>query len=124
LQQRPLKLFMDEWRTPLDLPTAAAALVALALSNQSGLFHIGGPERLSRWEMGQEVSRFLGCDTASIVAAKQADAPAPEPRPRDVSLNSAKWRAAFPEQPCPTIREALQQMGDAGLYGPHAAGQI
>jgi dTDP-4-dehydrorhamnose reductase len=113
LEWRPIKLFVDEWRTPLDLPTAAAALVALALSDHTGLFHVGGPQRLARWEMGQEVAAFLGRDGASIVAAKQADAPAPEPRPRDVSLDSSKWRAAFPGQPWPTMREALQKLAAA-----------
>jgi dTDP-4-dehydrorhamnose reductase len=109
---RPLNLFVDEWRTPLDLPTAASALVQLLLSDRTGLFHIGGPQRLSRWEMGQEVATLLGKGGASFVAAKQADASAPEPRPRDVSLDSSKWRAGFPELSLPTMREALRRMAD------------
>jgi dTDP-4-dehydrorhamnose reductase len=116
VSNRPMKLFVDEWRTPLDLPTAASALVALALSERAGLFHVGGPERLSRWEMGRELAAFLGAASDAIVASKQAEVATDEPRPRDVSFDSSKWRAAFPEQPWPTMREALRQMCDAGLF--------
>src|SRR5262249_26754590 len=49
----PVTLFDDEWRTPLDLATAARALWAVARSDFSGILHLGGPQRLSRWEMGQ-----------------------------------------------------------------------
>jgi dTDP-4-dehydrorhamnose reductase len=114
--RRPVKLFIDEWRTPLDLPTAAAALVTLALSDRAGLFHIGGPQRLSRWQMGQEIAVFLGAGGAMITAARQADVPTPEPRPCDVSLDCSKWRAAFPNEQWPTMREALPQMNAAGLF--------
>jgi dTDP-4-dehydrorhamnose reductase len=119
--RRPMNLFVDEWRTPLDLQTAAGALVELALSDRAGLFHIGGPQRLSRWEMGCELAAVLGANGDAIVAGRQADLATAEPRPRDVSLDSSKWRAAFPAQPWPTIRDALRQMRDAGLFShlPH-----
>jgi dTDP-4-dehydrorhamnose reductase len=119
--RRPVNLFVDEWRTPLDLPTAAAALAALGLSDQTGLYHVGGRERLSRWEMGRQAATFLGIGTGAIVAAKQGDFGAPEPRPRDVSLDSSKWRAAFPQQPWPRFLEALQGMNEAGLFA-HISG--
>jgi dTDP-4-dehydrorhamnose reductase len=51
-QRRPRTLFSDELRTPLSLPTAARGLVALAESDQLGVLHLGGPERMSRLEMG------------------------------------------------------------------------
>jgi dTDP-4-dehydrorhamnose reductase len=105
-----IQLFTDEWRTPLALPTAASALVALALSPETGLFHIGGPERMSRFEMGQTLAAALGVDPAALLAVSQRDAPAPEPRPRDVSLNSSKWRTAFPDHAWPRMTEVLTTM--------------
>ncbi len=47
-QGQPLKLFVDEWRTPLALADAARALLAIARSDVRGVLHVGGPERLSR----------------------------------------------------------------------------
>jgi dTDP-4-dehydrorhamnose reductase len=114
---RPVTLFADEWRTPLHLATAARALVALARADFSGVLHVGGPERLSRLEMGRRLARFLGADPGVIVPALRADAPAPEPRPRDVSLGSSLWRRLFPALPWPGWEEALR--GEAG-EGPAA----
>jgi dTDP-4-dehydrorhamnose reductase len=107
---RPVTLFEDEWRTPLGLATAARALVALAAADCTGIVHLGGPERLSRLEMGQGLAAFLGADPAAIVPARREQAGAGEPRPRDTSLNSARWRELFPRQPWPTLPEALREM--------------
>jgi dTDP-4-dehydrorhamnose reductase len=107
---RSVTLFRDEWRTPLDLATAARALLTLALSEQSGVFHLGGPERLSRLEMGQRLADFLGITHPILTAVDRSQAPAPEPRPRDVSLDSSRWHAHFPQHPWPTWEEALRQL--------------
>lgn len=107
---RPFPLFEDEWRTPLDLLTAARALLALAGSDYRGLLHLGGPERLSRLEMGRLLAAHLGCDPALITPARRDDLKAPEPRPRDVSLDSSCWRGLFPNQPWPSAAEALRQI--------------
>ncbi len=108
---RPATLFADEWRTPLDLATAAHALVELARSDVQGIVHIGGPERLSRLEMGQRLARCLGVTCSGIVAVRRDEVPASEPRPRDVSLDSSRWRGLFPHLPWPTWEEALAHMG-------------
>ena len=55
-QGQPLTLFWDEWRTPLDLASAASGLLALLRSSNTGVLHLGGPERLSRLEMGQRLA--------------------------------------------------------------------
>jgi dTDP-4-dehydrorhamnose reductase len=107
---RPVTLFADEWRTPLDLGTAARALIALVRSDFTGLLHVGGPERLSRLEMGRCLARSLGVSGANIVACRRADAPAAEPRPRDVSLDSSRWRGLFPGEPWPTWEEVLRAL--------------
>lgn len=104
---KAIQLFEDEWRSPLDLHSAAAGLLALAESDFTGLLHCGGPERLSRLEMGQRLARQLNLDPAAIAPTRRDTHPAPEPRPRDVSLNSTRWRRLFPQQPRPTYEEAL-----------------
>jgi dTDP-4-dehydrorhamnose reductase len=109
-EDRALRLFHDEWRTPLNLTSAAQALLALTSSEFCGVLHVGGPGRLSRWEMGQLLAQFLGKEAKSLVAVSRADIPAAEPRPRDTSLDSSSWRAHFPSLPWPGWDEALQQM--------------
>jgi dTDP-4-dehydrorhamnose reductase len=109
-QSRPVTLFEDEWRSPLSLATASRALVALAASDFTGTLHVGGPERLSRLEMGRRLAAYLGADPSVIVVSRRDQAPATEPRPRDTSLNSARWRGLFPDQPWPAWEEALREM--------------
>jgi dTDP-4-dehydrorhamnose reductase len=109
-QRRLCTLFADEWRTPLSLPAAARALVALAEADCTGVLHLGGPERMSRLEIGQRLAASLGADPFVIVAANREEVPAPEPRPRDTSLDSSRWRGLFPHLPWPTWDEALREM--------------
>jgi dTDP-4-dehydrorhamnose reductase len=93
---RPMRLFADEWRTPLALETAAEALVCIAQSDYKGLLHLGGPERMSRHEMGTRLARHLGCSEARLLEVTRDSVEAPEPRPRDTSLDSTLWRQVFP----------------------------
>jgi dTDP-4-dehydrorhamnose reductase len=109
-EQRPVTLFADEWRTPLGYATAAKALVELLSADVTGVLHVGGPERLSRLEMGQRLAAFLGADASVIRARRRADVPLTEPRPCDVSLDSSRWRQRFPGLPWPTWDEALREM--------------
>jgi dTDP-4-dehydrorhamnose reductase len=107
---QPITLFDDEWRTPIDLETAAHGLVELALSEAAGVFHLGGQERLSRWEMGRELALALGVHPQRVRANHRADVPAPEPRPRDTSLDSSRWRSVFPHVPWRGYREAVRSL--------------
>jgi dTDP-4-dehydrorhamnose reductase len=91
------------------MPAAARALVGIARSEYCGVLHLGGPERLSRLEMGQRLARSLGLSDAVLVPAARAQAPATEPRPRDTSLDSSRWRGLFPAAEWPTWEEAMRQ---------------
>lgn len=107
---RPISLFHDEWRTPLSLLVAARAVRALAESDCTGLLHVGGPERLSRLEMGQRLAAFLGCAAAALQFVSRTSIPSAEPRPRDLSLDSSRWRNRMPQQPWPRFEDALGEL--------------
>src|SRR5580765_5516233 len=102
--------FVDEWRSPLGLVVAARALLAIAESDFTGLLHIGGPERMSRFEMGKRLAARYGTDPEKIKPVLQSSLPAPEPRPRDTSLDSSLWRSLFPKQWWPDWEEAMVAM--------------
>ena len=48
-----LKLFTDEFRSPIAAEVTARAIWELAALNRPGLYHAAGSERLSRWQIGQ-----------------------------------------------------------------------
>lgn len=105
---RSVSLFTDEHRTPVDPESVADAVERMLAARTSGLFHLGGPERLTRHELGLRVARALGLPADGLVAARQADYSGPDPRPADVSLRSERARRELGWEPRPTD-EALRE---------------
>ena len=87
---RRVRLFTDQFRTPIDPESVAAAVAALVRGRQCGLFHLGGPERVSRHQIGLRVAAACGLDASLIEEARQAEQAVP--RPADVSLDSTRAR--------------------------------
>ncbi|MBW4483968.1 MAG: SDR family oxidoreductase [Tildeniella torsiva UHER 1998/13D] len=86
---QPLNLFIDEFRTPVYVEDAAAGLL-LALDKAAGLLHLGGPNRISRYDFGLHLAEVFGFDKSLLVPSKQADVVMPAPRPADVSSRSRR----------------------------------
>ena len=114
---RPVKLFHDEWRTPLDYRSAARALITLAEAEPKrveqwpgDVYHLGGPERMSRVEFGRRLARYLGVSDACVEEVSRLSVQGDEPRPRDLSLDSSKFITRFPHLAPPRFEDALRQM--------------
>lgn len=108
-QGQPISLFHDEWRTPLCVEATAQALVAFATTDVAGILHMGGPERLSRHQMGCILAKVLGVKEDLVQAMGQNEKKSPEQRPHDVSLNSSQWRRLMPDSAWPTYEQALRE---------------
>jgi dTDP-4-dehydrorhamnose reductase len=104
---RPVRLFTDQYRTPVDPESVAQAIAALLSRGVTGVFHLGGPERLSRYELGQRVAALHGLDPRRIEGVRQADLAFDAPRPSDASLDSSHARAVLAWEPRP-IDEAVR----------------
>jgi dTDP-4-dehydrorhamnose reductase len=109
-RDEPRVFFEDEYRTPLDLLTAARLIIALAETNAVGIVHLGGPERLSRLDLMSRVARTLGIDKRLVGGNRLADHPGPEPRPVDTSLSSERIDELVPAHNRPAVEEAVRQM--------------
>jgi dTDP-4-dehydrorhamnose reductase len=114
----PQAFFADEYRTPLDFRTAADALVRLLEGEAVGTVHVGGPERLSRHELVRRVADALGLDPGLVRPNRRADVPAPEPRPADVSLDTARLAHLLPDLPRPTVEAAILAMTSTDAASP------
>jgi dTDP-4-dehydrorhamnose reductase len=90
--ERP-PLYDDEWRTPLEVGAAAEALIELAGRAAPAVVHLGGPERVSRLELGLSVLRARGMSTeqalASVRGLERSALGQDAERPADASLDSA-----------------------------------
>jgi dTDP-4-dehydrorhamnose reductase len=90
---RSQRLFTDEYRTPIDPESVERALAKLLEGTAAGLFHLGGPQRVSRYELGIRVARAFGLAASGIVASVQAQHQGPDLRAPDVSLDSSHAQA-------------------------------
>jgi dTDP-4-dehydrorhamnose reductase len=89
---RELTLFQDEVRTPIWVDDLCRVLIRLAADRLTGLWHVGGPERLNRVEIGEQFCAVTGLPRDLIRKRRLADSTYPAPRVRDVSLDSDKLR--------------------------------
>lgn len=89
-QGRTVSVPGQEVRTPLDVITAGRALLELAAGNHSGIYHLAGHSRVSRFEMARTIALRFGFPQDLILDQGTAIIPGRAPRPRDVSLDNRK----------------------------------
>lgn len=104
-----MELFDDEFRTPVSLSDAAAAVVGLGQSEEGGVWHLAGPERLSRLDMVRRFAAALRLPAGGLVGVSRRSVTFPEPRPADLSLDGQRFNRRFPDLvPRPIAEEALR----------------
>ena len=83
----PVRLFTDELRCPVAVEDLAAQLweiAAVPAERRGGVWHLAGPEAVSRYALGVLLALRHGLDPRAIVPIPSASSPAP--RPRDLRL--------------------------------------
>lgn len=92
-----VRLYADEFRCPLPAGVIVRVIWALLEARLSGLYHLGGSERLSRWEIGEALVSWYP-ELAGRLVAGSARAHAGAPRPADLSLRCDRLQAqlSFP----------------------------
>jgi dTDP-4-dehydrorhamnose reductase len=108
----PQVFFEDEFRTPLDYATAARILIRLGQDQAGGLMHVGGCQRVSRYELMRRAALALGLDGDLVRANWRRDARLAEPRPADVSLDTSRLASRLPDLDRPSIETALQMLAN------------
>ncbi|RPH79567.1 MAG: SDR family oxidoreductase [Nitrospiraceae bacterium] len=86
---KDVPLYADEFRCPLPAGVIARAIWELADRQQPGLYHLGGSERLSRWEIGEALLPWYPELKGRLVQGSARNH-AGSPRPADLSLRCDK----------------------------------
>lgn len=102
---RALRLFTDEYRSPIPAWETARAVWELAALNQPGLYHVAGAEPLSRFQIGQLLAARWPQLHPKIEPASRREYQG-APRPADTSLNSTKAQRLL-SFPLPGLTEWL-----------------
>lgn len=86
---KDVTLYADEFRCPLPAGVIARAVWELADRKQPGLYHLGGSERLSRWEIGEALLPWYP-ELKGYLIKGSARNHVGSPRPADLSLRCDK----------------------------------
>jgi dTDP-4-dehydrorhamnose reductase len=100
-----VKLFTDEFRSPIPAIVTARAVWELAAQNKPGLYHIAGSERLSRWELGSLIAARWPQLNPKLEAGSLKDYHG-APRAPDTALNCTKIQKLL-SFPLPGLTEWL-----------------
>lgn len=105
-------LFEDEFRCPLPAGVIARALWELLHHERPGLYHLGGRERLSRWEIGEALARWYP-ELVDRIHRGSAAGYIGSPRPIDLSLRCSRIQNLLSFQ-IPGFRSWLTSRADEG----------
>jgi dTDP-4-dehydrorhamnose reductase len=106
-EEKELNLFTDEFRTPASGQSSAQGLL-LALVKVQGRIHLGGKERMSRYDFGRLLVEVLELPATGLKGCRQEDVKMAAPRPPDLSLDSSM---AFDLGYAPlSLREELESL--------------
>ena len=108
-----LRLFVDEFRTPVSGQTAARGLL-LAVEKGRSLLHLGGKERISRFNFGLLMMDVLNVSEARMVRCSQKDLKMSAPRAPDLALDSSR-AFALGYEPGP-LRDQLIECLEGQIY--------
>lgn len=88
LNNTSINLFSDQIRTPACANSIAKVLL-LAIEKFHGIIHLGGKDRLSRYDFGVKVANYIGLDASPLKPVQQKETTMLVPRPLDVSFDSS-----------------------------------
>ena len=91
-----MTLFTDEFRSPVPAVETARAVWELARKNCTGIFHVAGAEKLSRWQIGQLLAKRWPEIKAKMEPGSAKDFSGP-PRALDTSLDISKAQNVLSE---------------------------
>lgn len=91
----PMSLFHDEYRSCIDCDELAEIVVELLFKESRGLFHLGGPEATSLYEIGRRILDKGNYKKETLKRWSRADDVDGPPRIGNVHLNSGKVEGAI-----------------------------
>ena len=96
---KPATLYFDEIRTPTYTDCLNRLFHQLLGSDLCGLYHAGGPRRLSLYQIAQIVNRTGGYDPDLLQGCPRIEAGPMPPRAGNVSLDSSRLTAELGRVP-------------------------
>jgi dTDP-4-dehydrorhamnose reductase len=94
-KNKPATLYYDEIRTPTYTDCLNTVCEDALASDLAGLYHAGGPRRLSLYQIAQVINRVGGYDPDLLMGCPRVEAGPIPPRAGNVALDSRRLAAAL-----------------------------
>jgi dTDP-4-dehydrorhamnose reductase len=80
-EEKPVRAFDDMFTTPTLADDAAYALLKIVELQRTGIYHIAGPDFISRYEFAVKLAQVFGFDKKLVIPVKSASLKMPAQRP-------------------------------------------
>ena len=121
-KSRPATLYFDEIRTPAYTDCLNGLYETMLSNRLSGIFHAGGPRRLSLYQIAQIINRVGGYDPDCLMGISRRKAAPIPPRAGNVAMDSSKLLRALgynPLDPWPWDEALVPTHADWHRERPH-----
>lgn len=106
---QPLRTPDDQIGSPTYAPDLANAVMELVKRNASGVFHVVGPKRASRYDFAREAARLFGLDERLVEAVPTSELNQPARRPLNAGMRVTKAEQVL-QRPLVDFSQGLRMM--------------
>lgn len=97
--KKEIQAVTDQYTSPAYVPNLSQIIIEIANRQISGIIHVGGATRISRYEMAKSVADKLHLDSKLLKPTSIADMKWAAKRPKDSSLDVSKAASILKEKP-------------------------
>lgn len=116
LAGRQVPGFTDVYFSPLLANDLAEVLLAMLDCGLSGIYHVVGSERISKYEFARSVAATFGFDLDRVSTARLTESRLRAPRPLDTSLSTGKIAGVLGRS-MPDVESGLRRFRSLGENG-------
>jgi dTDP-4-dehydrorhamnose reductase len=113
---RPMRSATDQIFSPLHVDDVAAAIIGLARQGRTGIYHVAGPEPLSRYDLNKLLVDCIQAVDPGVVTAIEPcslrEIKFLEQRPLNTSISVEKLRRAI-DTPLRTMAQVCREIAEA-----------
>ena len=94
-KQKQIDVLTDQFTSPTYVPSLSRMLIEISERHLTGIIHVAGASKISRYEMASLVSDKLGLDGKLL---------------REISINDIKWEAQRPKASSLNVSKAISTL--------------
>ena len=91
-KQKQIDVLTDQFTSPTYVPSLSRMLIEISERHLTGIIHVAGASKISRYEMASLISDKLGLDGKLL---------------REISINDIKWEAERPKDSSLNVSKAI-----------------